>query len=626
MRFGGLVLSLVLFPALALAKTRRHARALFIDGKALMAKATTPSCPKLARSHQLDPATGTLLNLATCHSTPENPRAWAAYKQAAASARSAGQTDREVRARHAQALESNLGSPAHGLRSDRHEVRLEAPSSTLRARDPDSRRWIASHQTGAQEEFATAVEMKDGTKSEVIFPSFREGRLDDRTRTIRAAHSHRSNPNSPPASLTPKKGPWIGSASWVWLPAPWVSASIGLRRWLTVSRRSTSCAARCTTHTQKERHRRSQLARRSRRSRLRRALRHRLFAVTLLGGNRPRVSASARSGNVPRGLAVAAGSSLRPIAIALASRNSSSASTGHEPRQATKSAKARRPTATTTSAIRSLVDLRREHGHPGRADHRRQCSTASTSTSHRSARVVSGNVASADTTKSFNDAAAWQAFDMKVDPNAATAAPHRAAVYACTQPGRTAANSNVMRHGRAARSRACSWAKLDTTRAQHGREGFLLAASRRTVSLARADATAWRRTDSSLATTDAHLRIVDVVGRLRSKPINTALVGFSGGVWFSKARVLRAARGEHCHPLQGQRDESAARDDAVRHHASRHARQNLHRRWTDREQIYFALPRQRHRSRRQHDDVRRHEELGRFDYGRHDGAGMPASP
>ncbi len=87
------------------------AEALFREGKALMDEgAYEPACPKLEASHRMDPAVGTLLNLAIClEKVNKTASAWANYLRAAGMARSRGQIDREQYARaQATALEPRL--------------------------------------------------------------------------------------------------------------------------------------------------------------------------------------------------------------------------------------------------------------------------------------------------------------------------------------------------------------------------------------------------------------------------------------------------------------------------------------------------------------------------------------
>jgi hypothetical protein len=93
------------------AADKAAAEALFDEGKRLReAKRYTEACPKFADSQRLDPAVGTLLNLALCYKeNGQTASAWSTYREAAAQAASARQADREQLARdEAAALETKL--------------------------------------------------------------------------------------------------------------------------------------------------------------------------------------------------------------------------------------------------------------------------------------------------------------------------------------------------------------------------------------------------------------------------------------------------------------------------------------------------------------------------------------
>lgn len=89
---GGLVLALAM-PSTARAQSAAAtAEALFREGRALMDEGRYDvACDKLAASQELDPASGTLLNLARCHHLAgETASAWAVYIQAVSLAKREG--------------------------------------------------------------------------------------------------------------------------------------------------------------------------------------------------------------------------------------------------------------------------------------------------------------------------------------------------------------------------------------------------------------------------------------------------------------------------------------------------------------------------------------------------------
>jgi len=80
---------------------RAAAQALFDHAKELMAEGrANQACPMLEESQRLDPASGTLLNLAYCYELQgRNATAWSTFLEAAAAARVAGHLERERAAR-----------------------------------------------------------------------------------------------------------------------------------------------------------------------------------------------------------------------------------------------------------------------------------------------------------------------------------------------------------------------------------------------------------------------------------------------------------------------------------------------------------------------------------------------
>ena len=87
------------------------AQALFDEARKSMARGDlAAACPQLAESQRLDPAIGTLLNLADCYEkSGKTASAWTRFLEAADVARSLGQASREKTARgRAAALEARL--------------------------------------------------------------------------------------------------------------------------------------------------------------------------------------------------------------------------------------------------------------------------------------------------------------------------------------------------------------------------------------------------------------------------------------------------------------------------------------------------------------------------------------
>ena len=106
-------LSVALAPSPAAAQASRTAAAesLFNEGRELMKQGDFPTaCEKFAASHALEASVGALLNLGDCReNNGQIASAWAAYRQAAAEARRAGDQRRtRVAQQHADRLEPTL--------------------------------------------------------------------------------------------------------------------------------------------------------------------------------------------------------------------------------------------------------------------------------------------------------------------------------------------------------------------------------------------------------------------------------------------------------------------------------------------------------------------------------------
>jgi hypothetical protein len=106
-----LAAALLAAPAVARADNAAAAEALFVEGRKLLEeKRYDLACPKLAESHRLDPATGTLLALALCREGEGKlASAWAAYIEAGARAHTEKNAEREAAAKErAAGLEPKL--------------------------------------------------------------------------------------------------------------------------------------------------------------------------------------------------------------------------------------------------------------------------------------------------------------------------------------------------------------------------------------------------------------------------------------------------------------------------------------------------------------------------------------
>ncbi|MDF2696857.1 MAG: hypothetical protein K0S65_5240, partial [Labilithrix sp.] len=108
---GLLAASCLVFAPHAHANDPVAAEAAFVEGRALMsAKRYAEACPKLEASHTLEPAVGTVLNLAECFAKiGRTASAWIRYREAAAMALEKNQHEREEIARsRARELEPKL--------------------------------------------------------------------------------------------------------------------------------------------------------------------------------------------------------------------------------------------------------------------------------------------------------------------------------------------------------------------------------------------------------------------------------------------------------------------------------------------------------------------------------------
>jgi len=162
------------------ANSAAAAEALFNEARSLVAaRDFARACPKFAESQRLDPGTGTLMNLADCYEKGGLlASAWTTWIEAARSAKSTAQNDRESHARKAAAaLEPRLAHlslqvPAdhpEGMTLKRNGVEL-APATWGSPLPVDKGRYrIEASATGFRSSVVEAV-VEDGQTHNLIVP------------------------------------------------------------------------------------------------------------------------------------------------------------------------------------------------------------------------------------------------------------------------------------------------------------------------------------------------------------------------------------------------------------------------------------------------------------------------
>jgi serine/threonine-protein kinase len=182
------------------------AQALFDDARALMAKGNyDEACPKLEESQQLDPGSGTLLNLGDCYEHQGRfASAWSMFLEAAAAARTTGNVDRDRASRErASALDARLArltirvaEKTAGLEVRRDGVVVrsaqwgtaipaDAGAHTITATAPGRQAWH------------TTVTLRDGIGETVLIPALPEAPKPGDTLASGPAHEPgKSNPGA----------------------------------------------------------------------------------------------------------------------------------------------------------------------------------------------------------------------------------------------------------------------------------------------------------------------------------------------------------------------------------------------------------------------------------------------
>ena len=134
---GVVLLALLLHARTAEAQTApKNAEALFREGRQLMdAKDFATACPKFAESQKLEPAPGTLLNLADCYEKGgQTASAWTAFKEAAKAAAARNRADWVTTAtQRAALLEPKLATLAItvGRSADVPSLRIERDGAAV---------------------------------------------------------------------------------------------------------------------------------------------------------------------------------------------------------------------------------------------------------------------------------------------------------------------------------------------------------------------------------------------------------------------------------------------------------------------------------------------------------------
>ena len=176
------------------------AEVLFREGKQLMdQKNYAAACPKLAESHRLDPATGSVLALGLCYEAEGKlASAWAAYTDAAQRAKREGQADREqFAATRARELEPKLArlvvsveSPTPGLEVVRDGVHVR-PAALGTAIPIDPGEHVVEARAPGREPFREVIQATGPDELTVVVPAL----------ALAAA----ATPNEQPASVTTSK-------------------------------------------------------------------------------------------------------------------------------------------------------------------------------------------------------------------------------------------------------------------------------------------------------------------------------------------------------------------------------------------------------------------------------------
>lgn len=155
------------------------AQSLFDEGrKLLVEKKFAEACPRLERSYKLDPAPGTLLNLAVCHeAVGKVASAWNEFRDSIAIARREQRDDREKFAReHADALKARLSTltvrQAQGVQEQGLEWKLDGAKVGTEALGislpVDPGKHVVEAVAPGKKPWTTDVEIKGDSESKTV--------------------------------------------------------------------------------------------------------------------------------------------------------------------------------------------------------------------------------------------------------------------------------------------------------------------------------------------------------------------------------------------------------------------------------------------------------------------------
>jgi hypothetical protein len=188
-RVGAVALCLAASGGRAQAQTSRNSAAaqeLFDQAKTLMTSGrAAEACPKLEESQRLDPASGTLVNLARCYeATGRLASAWSTFIEGATAAKASGNADRERGAREAAAalapriakLRVNVAPDARvpGLEIKKDGFAVGQPQWGLSIPEDPGEHSVVARAPRHREWKTVAIVKGEGTTTDIAVPKLEE--------------------------------------------------------------------------------------------------------------------------------------------------------------------------------------------------------------------------------------------------------------------------------------------------------------------------------------------------------------------------------------------------------------------------------------------------------------------